>query len=178
MINEDDKAIVADARARAALITDNQLRELHGEACANCHGRGSNRTCRHNEDEPGRNMDDEIAEQAALVPALCEIIERVTDEAWLSSRSAERAASDNAATIALLRVELAETIEQRDELAHTNQRLLESHRRVYVATRPMLDAVAHWCQAEDNTEEGGSASATLFDEYQTFNPPREWEPYK
>lgn len=178
MTTEDDKAIVADARARAALIADNQLRELHGEACANCHGRGSNRTCRHDEDEPGRNMDDEVTEQAALVPALCDIIERLTDEAWLASRTAERAASDNAVTIALLRVELAETIEQRDELARRNQRLLESHRRAYVATKPVLDAVAHWCETEGNTEEGGSASATLFDAYQVFNPPREWEPYK
>jgi hypothetical protein len=85
---------------------------------------------------------------------------------------------DNAFVIAALRAELAETIAQRDEVARTNQRLLESQGRIYAATKPVLDAVAYWCETEDNTEEGGSASATLFDAYQAYNPPRELEVYK
>jgi len=174
---EVDKTIVADARARAALIADNQLRELHGEACANCHGRGSNRSCRHDEREPGRHMEDEIAEQAAVVPALCDIIERLTDEAWLASRAAERAVTDREETIALLRVELAETIEQRDALAKEAQRLLESHRRVYVATKPVLDAVKKLREATDHGELL-SAVTDVCAAYNTYNPPRELEVYK
>lgn len=83
----------------------------------------------------------------------------------------------DAETIAILRVELAETIEQRDELAQRNQALLESQRRVYVATRPVLDAVKELREAKDHGELL-SAVANVCAAYNTYNPPRELEVYK
>ena len=80
---------------------------------------------------------------------------------------------DNAFIIAALRLELAETIAQRDELASMNQRLLESQRRVYVATKPVFDALKNL--RDDRSAE---AIARLLDAYNTYNPPRELEVYK
>jgi hypothetical protein len=80
---------------------------------------------------------------------------------------------DNAFTIAALRLELAETIAQRDEVARANLNLLESHRRVYVATKPVFDAVKSL--RDDRSAE---AIARLLDAYNTYNPPRELEVYK
>jgi hypothetical protein len=75
--------------------------------------------------------------------------------------------------IAALRVELAETIEQRDDLARTNQRLLESQRRIYVATKPVFDAVK---RLRDDPSD--LSVANLLRAYNTYNPPRELEVYK
>jgi len=78
-------------------------------------------------------------------------------------------------TIALLRVELAETIEQRDDLARRNEALLESHRRVYLATKPVLDAVKVLVSAEDVLPE---TLQPLRAAHNAYNPPRELEVYK
>ena len=86
---------------------------------------------------------------------------------------------DNAFIIAALRVELAETIAQRDEVARTNLNLLESHRRVYLATKPVLDAVKN-LQDADRADPLAVmlATADLLRAYNTYNPPRELEVYK
>jgi hypothetical protein len=86
---------------------------------------------------------------------------------------------DNAFIIAALRAELAETIAQRDEVAQTNQRLLESHRRVYLATKPVLDAVKNLRDVDRADPLAAMlATADLLRAYATYNPPRELEVYK
>ena len=86
---------------------------------------------------------------------------------------------DNAFIIAALRLELAETIAQRDELASMNQRLLESHRRVYLATKPVLDAVKNLRDVDRADPLAVMlATADLLRAYNAYNPPRELEVYK
>lgn len=86
---------------------------------------------------------------------------------------------DNAFIIAALRLELTETIEQRDDLARTNQRLLESQRRIYVATKPVFDAVKNLRDADrSNPLAVMLATADLLRAYNTYSPPRELEVYK